>query len=116
MCKFHVLACADVLLLKDGVNLIGEAEDISGQIAASSEEVPDWAGSKVLLNRLSFRPLGGKVSIRNSGLEWRQRHSKAAEGTLAAAHIDRVYDMRVSKVVLVLIWRITPLELMRVRR
>ena len=90
-----MLACADVLLLKDGVNLIGEAEDISGQIAASSEEFPDGARSEVLFNRLDFGLMSVGLFIRESGLEWRQWQGKVAEGTLAAAHIDQVYGVRV---------------------
>ena len=65
-----MLTCADVLFVEYRVDLVGEAEDLSGQIAASSEEFPNGAGSEVLLNRLDFWPLSGDVFIREAGLEW----------------------------------------------
>jgi hypothetical protein len=85
------------------VNLVGKAEDLPSQIAASSEEFPNGVGAEVLLNRLDFWLLSVEFLIRISGLEWRQWHGKIAEGTLAAAHTDQVYDVRVQRVVIILI-------------
>lgn len=90
-----MLACTDIAFQEDRVNLVGEAEDFPSQIAASSEEFPDGAGSEILLNRLDFWLLSVEFFIRESGLEWRQWHGKVAEGSLAAAHVDQVDDSRV---------------------
>lgn len=114
MNKFRMLACENVPFLEDRVDLVGQTEDLPSQIAASSEEFPDGAGSEILLNRLSFPPLSGEVSIRESSLERRQWCGEVAEGTFTTAHIDPLYDMRVSKVVMILIWRTMPLSAMRV--
>lgn len=90
-----MLACADVPFLENRVDLVGQAEDLPSQIAASSEEFPDGARSEVLFNRLDFGLMSVGLFIRESGLEWRQWQGKVAEGTLAAAHIDQVYGVRV---------------------
>jgi hypothetical protein len=76
-----------MLVLEDWVNVVSEAEDLPGQIAASSEEFFDGAGSVVYFSRLAILTLSSETFNGEFGVEWRQWHGKFAERTLAAAHV-----------------------------